>query len=128
MMNKQRIYRGLGLFCFGLGGVGIGVPLLPTVPFWILAAICFARSAPALQQRIYNHPQFGETVRQFVEDRALSKKSKLFAISGATFSSALSLWLLHPPPYVLWTVVIMMTGVVLWLATRPEPVRVIQNQ
>lgn len=121
-MSKHSINRGLGLFFFGLGGLGIGVPLLPTVPLWIVAAILFARSAPALQQRIYNHPQFGEIVRQFVENRALSKRSKIFAIAGASAGTTLSLWLVHPPVYVIWTVAVIMTGVLLWLATRPEPV------
>lgn len=120
-LAKQSIYRGLGLFFFGLGGLGIGVPLLPTVPLWILAAIFFARSAPALQQRIYDHPQFGGTVRQFVEHRALSKKAKWFAIGGASAGTAISLWLVQPPAYVVWTVAIIMAGVIVWLATRPEP-------
>jgi uncharacterized membrane protein YbaN (DUF454 family) len=119
--RKHRVYRALGLFFFGLGGLGIGVPLLPTVPLWILAAIFFARSAPELQQRIYDHPQFGETVRQFVEERALSRKGKLFAIGGATAGTAFSLWITQPPIYVVSTVAVIMLGVVFWLATRPEP-------
>ena len=109
------------MFFFGLGGLGIALPLLPTVPLWILAAIFFARSAPALQKRIYDHPQFGETVRQFVEERAMSKKSKLFAIGGASAGTMLSLWITQPPVHVLWIVVIFMTAVIIWLATRPEP-------
>ena len=121
--GKDRINRGLGLFFFGLGGLGIGLPLLPTVPLWILAAIFFARSAPALQQRIYDHPQFGETVRQFVEERALSKRSKLFSIAGASAGTGFSLWITQPPAHVVWIVVIVMTAVVAWLATRPEPDR-----
>jgi uncharacterized membrane protein YbaN (DUF454 family) len=120
-LAKQSIYRGLGVFFFGLGGLGIGVPLLPTVPLWILAAIFFARSAPALQQRIYDHPQLGATVQQFVEHRALSKKAKRFAIGGASAGTAISLWLVQPPPWVVWTVAVIMAGVILWLATRPEP-------
>jgi len=121
--GKDRINRGLGLFFFGLGGLGIALPLLPTVPLWILAAIFFARSAPALQQRIYDHPQFGETVRQFVEERALSKRSKLYSIGGASAGTALSLWITQPPAYVVWILVIFMTAVLVWLATRPEPDR-----
>ena len=121
--GKDRINRGLGLFFFGLGGLGIALPLLPTVPLWILAAIFFARSAPALQQRIYDHPQFGETVRQFVEERALSKRSKLFSIAGASAGVALSLWITQPPAYVTGIVVVFMTAVIAWLATRPEPDR-----
>ena len=81
--SKQRFRRRIGLFFFALGALGIGVPLLPTVPFWILAAIFFARSDPALQRKIYEHPQFGTTVRQFVENRVLSRRAKLFSIGGA---------------------------------------------
>ncbi len=120
-LTRQRLYRTLGLFFFGLGGLGIGVPLLPTVPFWILAAVFFSRSAPALQQKIYEHPQFGDTVRQFVEQRVLSRKAKLFSIGGASAGTALSLWLTQPPGYVVWSLAIIMTGVIVWLATRPEP-------
>ncbi len=121
--GKDRINRGLGLFFFGLGGLGIALPLLPTVPLWILAAIFFARSAPALQRRIYDHPQFGETVKQFVEERALSKRSKLYSIAGASAGVALSLWVTQPPTYVVGIVVTFMAAVIAWLATRPEPDR-----
>nr|MBS0021449.1 YbaN family protein [Gammaproteobacteria bacterium] len=121
MFAKRRIYRALGLFFFGLGGLGIAVPLLPTVPLWILAALFFAQSAPELQQRIYDHPQFGNTVRQFVEHRVLSKKSKGFAMAGASAGTGVSLWVMQPPASVVWTVATIMAGVVLWLGTRPGP-------
>ena len=118
---QQQLRRGLGVFFFGLGGLGIVVPLLPTVPLWILAAVLLAGSSPAIQQRIYDHPQFGSTVRQFVEHRAMTKRSKLFAIAGATLGSAVSLWILRPPEYVVWSVAVIVLGVVIWLVTRPEP-------
>lgn len=113
--------RRLGLLFFALGTVGIGVPLLPTVPFWILAAIFLARAEPTLQQKIYDHPQFGHIVRQFVEEGVLSRRSKVVAIGGAGAATTLSLWITQPPAYVLWAVVAMMAGVFVWLATRPEP-------
>lgn len=122
--KKRTLYRRLGLFFLGLGGLGIGIPLLPTVPFWILAAILFARSAPRLQQKIYDHPQFGETVRQFVEEQALSRKSKIFAIGGACGGTGLSLWIVQPSFYVIAVVAAIMTGVIVWLATRPTPLTI----
>jgi len=114
------IYRVLGLLFLGAGTLGIFVPLLPTVPLWILAAFLFTRSSPALQNKIYAHPQFGETVKQFVEDGVLSRQNKRFAIAGASASSLISLALIQPPPYLVWTVVMIMIAVVVWLATRPE--------
>jgi uncharacterized membrane protein YbaN (DUF454 family) len=120
--SKQRFRRGVGLFFFALGTLGIGVPLLPTVPFWILAAIFFARSDPALQRKIYAHPQFGLTVRQFVENRVLSRRAKCFSIGGAGIGTGVGLWLTNPPAYVIATVSLIMVGVFVWLATRPESI------
>ena len=114
------IYRVLGLFFLGAGTLGIFVPLLPTVPLWILAAFLFTRSSPALQKKIYAHPQFGETVKHFVEDGVLSRQNKRFAIAGASAGSLISLAMIQPPPYIVWTVIMIMIAVVVWLATRPE--------
>lgn len=120
--RKQKFGRRVGLFFFALGTLGIGVPLLPTVPFWILAAIFFARSDPALQRKIYDHPRFGTTVRQFVENRVLSRRAKFLSISGAGIGTGLGLWLTSPPGYVIATVSLIMAGVFVWLATRPESI------
>ena len=57
MKSNWALSRALGMAFFFLGALGIAVPLLPTVPFWILAAMCFARSSPQWQQKIYSHPQ-----------------------------------------------------------------------
>lgn len=121
-MRRSRlfIYRVLGLFFLGAGTLGIFVPLLPTVPLWILAAFLFARSSPALQEKIYTHPHFGETVLQFVENGVLSRKNKRYAIVGASGGSLISLALIQPPSYVFWPILIIMILVVIWLATRPE--------
>ena len=121
-MGNSRIfiYRILGLIFLGAGTVGIFVPLLPTVPLWILAAFLFTRSSPALQKKIYAHPQFGDTVEQFVENGVLSRQNKRYAITGAGLGSLISLALIQPPAFVAWFVVLIMTGVIIWLATRPE--------
>ncbi len=112
----------MGLFFFALGTLGIAVPLLPTVPFWILAAAFFASSSPALQARIYAHPQFGETVRDFVEQGALSRRSKMLSICGALAGLGLSLAVARPPALVVVAVVLVVLPTMVWLATRPNPV------
>jgi uncharacterized membrane protein YbaN (DUF454 family) len=56
---KQQLYLSAGVLAVAVGTVGIVLPLLPTVPFMILAAYCFARSSPALEARLFNHPKFG---------------------------------------------------------------------
>lgn len=119
--RKTRMYRSLGIFFFALGSIGIGVPLLPTVIFWIIAAVFFARSDPALRDKIYNHPKFGPTVRDYLEDGALSRRAKVFAFIGITAGTSFGLWIVRPPPYVVGLAAILVVVVLAYLAARPAP-------
>jgi hypothetical protein len=56
---KRQLYLAAGLASVGLGAIGVFLPLLPTVPFLIVAAFCFARSSPKLEGRLMNHPRYG---------------------------------------------------------------------
>jgi len=120
-LRQTRVYRSLGVFFFALGSIGIGVPLLPTVIFWIIAAIFFAHSDPALRDRIYNHPKFGPTVRDYLEDGALSLRAKLFAVCGITGGTSVGLWLAQPPHYVIGLAAVLVVIVLIYLVTRPAP-------
>ncbi|HEX7944803.1 MAG TPA: YbaN family protein [Phenylobacterium sp.] len=48
----------LGVGSLVLGAIGVVLPLLPTVPFVILAAYCFGRSDPRIERWLLEHPQF----------------------------------------------------------------------
>jgi uncharacterized membrane protein YbaN (DUF454 family) len=59
-LSKPRRYvlASAGVACVGLGSVGAVVPGLPTTPFLLLAAWCFARSNPELGRRLLSHRLF----------------------------------------------------------------------
>lgn len=120
LTDRTSIYRGLGGFFFGLGTLGIGVPLLPTVPFWILAAFCYARSSPDLRDRIYAHPTFGPPVRDFLEQGALSRRAKFGAIGGMSGGVLLSVLAFGLPWPVAGLIALALAPVAWWLARRPE--------
>lgn len=107
-----------GLLSVGLGILGIALPLLPTVPFFLLAAFCFARSNPVWEQRLLNHPTYGPPLRQWRTRRAISRKAKLAALTAMGASIALSLvfagwpWVLAP------VIACGISGA--WIWTRPE--------
>ncbi|MBD59547.1 MAG: hypothetical protein CL808_05430, partial [Citromicrobium sp.] len=59
----RRLYLAGGLISVGLGAVGALLPIMPTVPFLLLAVYCFARSNPEWERRILDHPHWGPQVR-----------------------------------------------------------------
>ena len=71
---KRPVYKGLGFVALGLGAVGAALPIVPTVPFLLLAVYFFARSSPELEQKILDHPHWGPQVQDWRERRAISRQ------------------------------------------------------
>ncbi len=107
-----------GLLSIGLGILGIALPLLPTVPFLLLAAFCFARSHPVWEQRLLDHPRYGPPLRQWRTRRAISRKAKLGALTAIAASIVLSLALLDWPWMLAPVIACGISGA--WIWTRPE--------
>ena len=74
-----------GTLCVALGVLGIFVPVLPTTPFLLLAAICYARSSVRLYHWLLNNRWFGEYIKNYREGRGLPLRLKILTI--------LTLWL-----------------------------------
>lgn len=112
------LWLGGGLLALGLGIVGVALPIMPTVPFLLLAAFCFSRSHPAWADRLYNHPRHGRAMREWRDRRAISRKAKISAIlamsAGVLFTGLTVGW-----PWVLISVaVLVICGT--WIWTRGE--------
>ncbi len=58
-----------GAACVGLAAIGIVLPLLPTTPFLLLAALCFAKSSQRLHTWLYNHRWFGTYLANYESGR-----------------------------------------------------------
>ncbi len=67
-------FCGVLALCFG--AVGVILPLLPTVPFMLLAAFCFARSSPQLHAWLLQHRVFGPAIVDWQERGAISLRGK----------------------------------------------------
>lgn len=85
-----------GYLALLLGGLGLVLPLLPTVPFVILAAFCFARSSPALERRLMEHPVFGSHIRDWRSRGAISRRGKAAASVAFAVSAVIGLQVLKP--------------------------------
>lgn len=112
-----RIAAGLALM---IGIIGLAVPVLPTVPFLILAAWAASKGSPAFERRLLEHSTYGPHIRRWRERGAVPRRAKIFAIAAMTVSGAG----LQFAPIYLWlriSVPLVMMVVAAWLWTRPEP-------
>ena len=116
-MTRQ-IYLACGLVAVGLGVIGVILPILPTVPFLLLAAFCFARSHPEWEQRLLDHPQYGAPLREWRERRAIGRKAKISAIAAMTAGVGFT-WFTVGWPWVLISVAVLATCGP-WIWTRNE--------
>ncbi len=103
-----------------LGTIGIFLPLLPTVPFYILAAFCFARSSPALEARLLNHPRYGAALMAWRNHGVVSKRGKWAATIAFTISIILGFIILRLPWSFIPLIVALTCGT--WLWRRPEEI------
>ena len=115
---RRIAYLSAGILSVALGAIGAFLPLLPTVPFLILAAFCFARSNPVWEQRLLNHPRYGATLRAWREKGVVGRRAKLAATAAFTFSAVLGFVMLSLP----WSLIPLGVGLVCgtWLWLRPE--------
>lgn len=115
---RRHAWFGAGIVFMAVGTVGIFLPILPTVVFYLLAAWCFSKSHPEWAERLYNHPRHGPHLRDWRDRRAISRKGKisaLFAMSASILFTGLVVgwpWVLIP--------VAVLAAVGPWIWTRPE--------
>jgi len=70
----------LGTLCVIAGVIGIFLPILPTTPFMLLAAWCYARSSSRFYNWIMNNRVFGPIIREWRLYRSIPRRAKLSAM------------------------------------------------
>lgn len=108
-----------GLLSLATGIVGIVVPLLPTTPFVLLAAYCFARSSPRLHGWLADHPRFGPAIRDWDRNGAIHPRAKRLAVGMMAATFALSL-ILGLKWWVLLIQAVTLGGGATFVLTRPD--------
>jgi uncharacterized membrane protein YbaN (DUF454 family) len=82
---KSRIIRSIlivaGTFFLILGAIGIVLPILPTTPFLLLAAACYARGSKKFYNWLINNKRFGKFIKNYREGKGIPIRAKALAIS-----------------------------------------------
>lgn len=99
----------LGILAFGLGVLGIFLPVLPTTPLVMLSAFLLGKSSSRLNQWITTTKVYEKYAKDFVEHRSMSLGRKIFLLSLASVMLLFPLIILAP----LWKLVIV--GVYIFL-------------
>lgn len=115
----RQLYLVLGCACFLLGALGAVVPLLPTTPFLLLAAACWARSSTRFHGWLLRHRVFGPTLRAWETHRALPPGVKPRAIALLVLVLGTSAWLFVPDTTARWIVAGCGLALVTFLARLP---------
>lgn len=113
------LWLALGWLALTLGLIGAVLPVVPTVPFLLIAVWAFARSSPRLGARIMRNPTFGPQLRAWRKRGVIGRRAKVFATVAMTAGVGWSLWFALDPRIV--AVQALVCGAVaVWLCTRPE--------
>ena len=94
---KKTLLIVAGVVSLTLGGIGVFLPLLPTTPFVLLAAGCFAGSSPAMHRWLCRSRFFGEYIENYRTNAGVSKSVKIRAILFLWAGLGLSAAAVHKP-------------------------------
>ena len=109
-----------GGICVLLGVIGIALPLLPTVPFLLLAAFCFGRSSQRLHHWLVSHPKLGPPIVSWQRHKAISSRAKMLALMSMAAMLIISA-LIPIHLYALLAQGTVLTLVAWYIVSRPTP-------
>ncbi len=84
MSIKRIIFVILGCVCLGLGTVGVFLPIIPTVPFYLLTVFFFANSSQRLHDWFIATKLYKKHLESYVKKEGMLVKTKVSIIVTVT--------------------------------------------
>jgi uncharacterized protein len=117
---KKYFFLTIGFSATCLGIVGMFLPLMPTTCFLIIAVWAFSKSNPVLSQKILDDPQFGPTIKNWMENKSISSKAKCKISMSIVIGFSISLLIVAPSLAISAFLVSGMFVLLLYINTRSE--------
>lgn len=122
--SRSRLVRVLfniaGTLALGLGILGIFLPLLPTTPFVLLAAACYARGSERFHQWLLANRTFGPMVHEWESHRSLPYRTKVTAIVLMSVTMGISIALFVQPAWLKIGLALFGVGLAIWMYRIPS--------
>ena len=77
MKVKRLFFLVLGCVCLGLGCIGVVLPILPTVPFFLVTVFCFAKSSQRLHSWFVGTQLYQKHLDSFVKKKGMTVQTKV---------------------------------------------------
>jgi len=84
MSPKRAVFLALGLICLGLGTLGVFLPILPTVPFYLATVFCFSQSSQRLHDWFLETKLYKNHLQSYAEKHGMTAKTKVQIILTVT--------------------------------------------
>jgi len=117
--GKVLVLKATGIFFVGLAILGVVLPILPTTPFLLVAAACFAKSSPEMQRRLLANKIFGPMIHDWQKSRSIPRRAKRIALLTMILSVCWSAFMLQSA-LLTALVVALIIGPFIFVARLPE--------
>lgn len=121
--SRQKAFMVGGALSLGLAIIGLFLPIVPQVPFAILAAFFFSKGSPELHQWLRKHPHMGPPIVDWEDHQVVRPKLKMISTLAMLTGAALGHWKL-PPMWAFALDAIFLASIAFLLSRKSSP----QNQ